>query len=504
MFQKHIQSLFEALRPFQESVVAPPSRTPRETVRWGGVPLDAGQKLHYCLVGTTRSGKTTLLRILMQDALPPIKTRPNTRALIYDPKHEIHAVLDGLGLLDRTHTFDPFAADSVAWAIHEDVTDERSAEQVAATLVPKEKARDAGESFFSIALRNLVKAVICCYQRSGVDWTLRDLLLGLGDLEVLEELTRRHADTAQSYRNTIQRLETSQDIVASIENFRNRYRVIAALWHHASSERPPMSIRRWLTSESIIVLPGPKQEGDPVTVLNQLLFERIVEGILASPEVDEDAQETAARSWVIVDELRTAGELTGLEGLLSRSASKGCRIVLGIQAVEGLKDAQGENRAEELLGLCHNRAFLRAPSDYTAEWMSRQFSNRVIERAERSVSRSESGTSETFAYRRVEEPHVRAEAFHKLASPEWSDKLEGYFIAPGEKQPYYHSSVESARLFGGEHPLILRKGKAERSLRPSSQQILRSWELDDLHRLGLPPYFVGRLVPGQFDVTKSF
>lgn len=502
-FRDHLQKLFESITPPSEPVPAAASEL-TDYVRWGGVKLDVEQRLHYCVLGTSRSGKTTLLRILMQDALPKITSRKNFRGLIYDPKNEMHEILGSLGLQDYVVTLDPFSPHSSAWNIHEDLKDEESAGRIAEALFPSTDSKNDTDEFFRNSLQNLTKAVAIVFQRQKVQWTLRDLLLGLKSIHVTEEISRRYPSTWDSFNNTIQRLETSQDIISTTESFISRYRVIAALWHQASLERKGVSIGEWSRSNSILVLPSPIQSKDSISSLNQLIFNRASEAILAQPESDAFPKGEHPRIWVIIDELRTAGELLGLERLVSASASRGCRVVVGTQNIEGLVDAQGENKAEEILGLCHNRAFLRAPSPRTADWMSQQFKTRMTEIEERSISVNGATESTTFNYRKVDLALVRPEVFLNLDSPEWSDRLEGYFIAPGAKHPRYYATVTKERLFGGDDPIVRRFTKqVVKSSRPPEHQILQPWTLEDLHRLKLPPHLIAYSQPGQFPDFSS-
>src|SRR5687767_14091087 len=82
---------------------------------WGGIRIPKRSKAHYCVVGTTRSGKSTTLRLLMQDTLPDVLRKKNTRAVIYDPKHEMYSVLDGMGVGAATVILDPFDRRAFAW-----------------------------------------------------------------------------------------------------------------------------------------------------------------------------------------------------------------------------------------------------------------------------------------------------------------------------------------------------------------------------------------------------
>src|SRR5262249_53998029 len=102
----------------------------------------------------------------------------------------------------------------------------------------------------------------------------------------------------------------------------------------------------------------------PLDAINRVLFQRLVELLLAQPEAD------GVRTYLFLDELRDAGKLDGLGRLLTKGRSKGCAAVLGFQDIEGLRDVYGERAANELVGQCGNKAILRLESPATAEWAS--------------------------------------------------------------------------------------------------------------------------------------
>lgn len=70
----------------------------------------------------------------------------------------------------------------------------------------------------------------------------------------------------------------------------------------------------------------------------------------------------------------------------------GAAVVLGFQDIEGMKDAFGEKSANEIVGLCANKAVLRVESPETAKWAESVFGQ--IEVIERKSSKT-SGTSQT-------------------------------------------------------------------------------------------------------------
>ena len=65
------------------------------TVYWGFLNIPASEATnHFAIVGTTGSGKTMSLRMLMQSVLPYIGQGEDVRALIYDAKSDMLPILE--------------------------------------------------------------------------------------------------------------------------------------------------------------------------------------------------------------------------------------------------------------------------------------------------------------------------------------------------------------------------------------------------------------------------
>lgn len=488
MFTNVIHNLDAAFRPNGRATPASIS-APANRMYWGGDYLDPERKLHSLLLGTTRSGKTSLLRIACQNVLPLVRTRPNTFAQLYDPKQEMISILDGMGLLDHTIIVNPYDRRARSWLPYVDCADDQSCQVFAEQVATKETTKDGGESHFTKTERSLIKAVCCALNRRKTAWMLRDVLLAIANPTALNILLSPYYDTANTLRLALyQRHETAQDVFSTINNFVNRYSDIAALWHHASKERPGFSVQSWVGSNQIIVLPGVNTEGDPLNCLTQLIFDRTADAILALPEAVSVPHPPLI--YTILDEARQAGKLRKLQPLLFRSAGRGNRVMINAQGVEGMHDAYGEKGAEEIFSLCANKSFTRAGSDTTAEWMSRQIHKQIVKEAEQGVSRSKGSESTTTTTRRVERNLVQSIRFMRLKTPETDDGVEGYFIAPELRafgRSVYWRFIPSTRLFSGPDKLVWDRGSAPDFLpRPPEQQILTPWDEADLERLKLP------------------
>jgi len=68
---------------------------------------EASATKHFLFVGTTGSGKTLSLRMLMQSVLPTVESR-DARALIYDSKQDMLSILEGTRLGSKIYILNPF------------------------------------------------------------------------------------------------------------------------------------------------------------------------------------------------------------------------------------------------------------------------------------------------------------------------------------------------------------------------------------------------------------
>lgn len=479
--------MFKAFSPQCCSVE--PSDLPVERLYFGGQHLNAALKLHTLYLATTRAGKSILARIALQDMLPLVANRPATCAQLFDPKTEFVSILDGMGLLDYTVIVNAYDTRSHGWRTYLDCPDDQTSQVLAEQIVPKETSKNGGESHFTITVRSLVKAECSAFNRKGVKWYLRDLLLALSNPRALEYLLSLYYDTRVTLHLALhQREETAQDVFSSINNLFNRYGDIAALWHHAISEGKGFSVSEWINSNQILLLPGADAEGDPLNTMTELIFDRASDAILALPEAV--TMKHPRRVFTIVDEVRQAGKFRKLKPLLFKSAGRGNRVQINAQGVEGMRDAFGEQGAEEIFSLCANKALGRAGSDVTAEWMSRQIHKQIVREAEISRNQGKDAQTTSTTWRRIERSLVQSIRFLNLRTPETDDGIEGYFIAPELRRrgrSVFWNFIPSKRLFTGPNKLLWDRGEAPDFIkRPAHQQQLTPWDDADLQRLELP------------------
>src|SRR5262249_54922479 len=154
---------------------------------------------------------------------------------------------------------------------------------------------------------------------------------------------------------------TVLDVMSTVANKTDPYKAIAAAWARAEEK---ISLADWIEDEYVLVLGNSHVARPAIRAMNQVIFKRLSQLLL------EQTNNPHQRSWIFLDELRQAGKLDGLDSLAVEGRSRGVSLVLGTQDVEGLHAVWGKEHAEELLGMCAIRAFLRTESAKTAHWAS--------------------------------------------------------------------------------------------------------------------------------------
>jgi Cdc6-like AAA superfamily ATPase len=310
------------------------------------------------------------------------------RALVYDAKLEVIPQLEGMGLRAPIVVLNPFDKRSVAWDMAADITEPAIAKQIASIFIPDEKK--ASQPFFSDAARQLLEGVMVAFILTRPQqWTLRDVLVALKSGTRLSAVLSSTPSTKDLVETYLSNERETKSIIATIATKLGPFDVVAALWDAAESK---VSLRDWLHSESILVLGNDEAYRSSLDVINQVIFKRIVELLLAQPAT------SMGRTWFFLDEVKEAGNLDALGRLMTKGRSVGASVVLGFQDVDGMYEAFGENQAKSILGQCATKLFLRLDSPETAKWAESVFGEYEAVEVKQSASLGEStseGTSTT-------------------------------------------------------------------------------------------------------------
>lgn len=356
-----------------------------DVVNFAGCELpEAETQGHFAFIGTTGSGKTVLLRLLMQSVLVFVGMGLGYRSLIYDAKQDMLSILSAFCGRRRVRTLNPHDDRGVAWDIAADVTEPRIAMEIAYTLIP-----DASESqpYFANASRHILYGVMASFLLSRLNWTLADLMRAISHPKLCRRVLERHPQTASIVPKYFSDKRLLNDIFSTLATKMLLYEPIAGSWE-AASER--VSLTTWVNSEEILILGNSEIARVAIDNINRCIFKRATDLTLMKPE------RTADRTWFFIDEVSEAGRLS-LPPLLKKGRSKGARVAIGIQSISGLRDPKlyGQFMTDDILGQISNRFCGRLECPETAEFMSRVIGDAEVRQLSESRSHNFKGGTTT-------------------------------------------------------------------------------------------------------------
>lgn len=481
---------------------ASPEPRPRRTVKWGcyRIPEDYASG-HFLFLGATGSGKTVLIKMLMKSVFQPEGGKDTSRSVVYNAKGDSYSLLCSLGVKDRVLNLHPFDARGVAWDLAADADSPVLARQIASILIPQPATGSGAEKFFTDTVRDLATATMTAlHELCGVRWSFRDLLLLLLEPDELTKFLKR------SERPSVKRaakvyLETSDprtrgNIMATASAALSIYEPIAAAWEKRK-QNGKISIREWVSTDRILLLGNDETARESLDAVNRAIFQRIVDEVLNLPEKGKGMP-----TYFLLDEVREAGRLDGLRRLLNKGRSKGARVVLGCQDIEGLQAVYGDHEGREILAQCSNVVVLNLVSPETAKWAAGLFgeefqdirgrsesrrANDYLHDQERSEVRPVVTTEEILNMRRIH-PSTGISGFYRSQALQESAKLREHppreRICPWKEDPENtdYAWAEAVEVF-------LPRGSEEEDFRPGEpdDQILKPWDARErIPLFGLP------------------
>ncbi|MEZ5963075.1 MAG: type IV secretion system DNA-binding domain-containing protein [Planctomycetota bacterium] len=457
---------------------------------WGGVPFaDDELEPHFMVMGTSGSGKTLTIRMLMKSVLFDERGSFKNRCLIYDPKLDFYPILRGLGIpAHQIRVLHPLDDRCVAWDVARDIVDPVSARQLAATMCAVEEADP--NKYFSEAAQDILTAVINCFRkhRSRSDgestWFLNDLVEAVSSPERLLKVLEKEPEGRDAIQSHLAQSDrTRASILSTLRTKAARYENIGSLW----MDRVPFSLAEdWLEGDepSVLLIPTDEKNREALDAINRALIRRASELVLSRP--DNPGKEV----WFFLDELRLARKLEGLDELLLKGRSKEVRCVLGFQSIEGLHHVYGRNAADELLSQCGNKAILRLDSPQAMNWASDYFAR--AEFWQRSYSWSESraaqGGSTTHGVQKAlrEKPVILPIEFREFPTADKKVGITGAFTAP--RLPPWKGTIKAKLV--AKHLREERKADEDAGFRRRTDhraQERRIWRVEDYRRLDLQP-----------------
>lgn len=379
---------------------------------WGmrNLPLKEATQ-HLGILGTTGSGKTTLIKLYLQSIAH--RFRPDAlraeQLIIYDAQCDMLPLLASLGLNHTQENFwilNPIDYRCARWKLGEAMQQAGYSEHFAHLLVPVERHSTA--PFFSDAARNLVRAVIDGLNAThGPTWSFRDLLCALDSKDHVLAIASHTDRGGRIAKNIIMDDKHSDGVFSSLTTKVQKFDQTAALWHSAPSGKE-FGIDSFLAKPGVLVLGFDPVLQESIWPTNAMLLKSLAERLLQNPTTDQPNQ------WFVFDEFSSMKNVSCVVDLLSRGRAKGASVLLGNLNIPSLFDVYGENQANTILSLLTYKCFLRAGDPTTAQWIENYISR--IRYTELSYSENEKGEVTT-SYSTQERSPLMASFFLNLPLP---------------------------------------------------------------------------------------
>ncbi|HEX4153091.1 MAG TPA: type IV secretion system DNA-binding domain-containing protein [Steroidobacteraceae bacterium] len=388
------------------------SAAPAENgVTLAGIPIPGRDETkHFKIIGTTGTGKSTVIREILSAALAR-----GDRAVIADPDGGYHARFfrryRGDVLLN------PFDAASVKWDPFSEISEIYDADQLASGLIPPSADPSANEwrayarTFLAAVLRR--NHSLGCRSSSEL-WRL----LSAASLEELRPMVA--ATPAQPFLDgeNARMFGSIRSVMVS---------AMAAFEYVQRQRAAPFSIRQWVRRSVPGVLFMTYKAGQ-ISALRSMIATWMRLAIFEAMGAEEDRDQ---RLWIVIDELDALGAIDGLKDALARLRKFGGRCVLGFQSIAQVSGTYGSGDAQTITENCGNTLILRCSGSEhggTSQFASRLIGEREVLRRQISRGSDRDGLWPRQAARRsknVSEQHV-TEAAVMASEIEQLPDLTGY------------------------------------------------------------------------------
>ncbi|MDZ3833191.1 MAG: type IV secretion system DNA-binding domain-containing protein [Sphingopyxis sp.] len=311
---------------------------------------------HMAMVGTTGSGKTTVLRQILDG----VEARGEA-ALVYDTSGEFVAQYYDPRRGDII--LNPFDARCAIWTPFAEIAHPADADRIAQQLITEtgQHDRDVWLETSRILVANMIRAL----WREG-KCTLPDLLHALqvrskDDLK----LWLGNSSSARTFADDADRATGSVlFMLAKAANLIQFLRI-------DEGKETAFSFRDFLSG--LDMHPGPKpwifvpRKEDYFEASKPLLacwLECAASALLGhSPSAER-------RLWFILDELADLPRVDNLARLLPEGRKFGAAVILTFQAIGQMRHRYGQDLSESMLGCCNTKLFLQMTDSESRQWAS--------------------------------------------------------------------------------------------------------------------------------------
>jgi type IV secretory pathway TraG/TraD family ATPase VirD4 len=323
---------------------------------------------HFKIIGTTGTGKSTVIREILGAALAR-----GDRAVVADP--------DGGYRARFFHRYrgdillNPFEPDSVKWDPFAEINDAYDVDQLASGLIPS--GGDPSSSEWRAYARTFLCAVLR-RSREGGSRSPSELwrLLSAASPEELRPVVAGTPAQPFLEGENARMFGSIRSVAVS---------AMAAFEYVQRQRAAPFSVRQWVRRRSTPgVLFMPYKAGQ-IAALRSVIATWMRLAIFEALSAEENRDQ---RLWIVVDELDALGAIDGLKDALARLRKFGGRCVLGFQSIAQVSGTYGGGDAQTIIENCGNTLILRCSGSEnggTSQFASRLIGEREVLR--RQVSR---------------------------------------------------------------------------------------------------------------------
>ena len=396
------RSLAPFLKPSER-----PKPDPYEPYTIAGIPYPwRTEQTHMFSVGTTGTGKSTMMR----DLLDQVRKR-GKKAVVFDLTGTfIEAFYDPT----RDVILNPFDKRCPQWSVFNDCATRAEFTSAAEALIPSDGG--GAEPFWVQAARLLF--VEACVRLTELKLTTNRHLYEELMTASLKEVNDLVGGTVASPLSDPQAARMAESIRATMNTNINAIRSLPI-------EGEQFSIKDWVHAEqeggSVLFIAARHVDLSTVKVLLTLWMDMTINAMMAGTPSPRNV-----RIWFLFDELGALHRLPAIEKGMQTARNYGGAFVLGVHTIAKLRDTYGDDIAETLGSLARTKLIL-ATADYTsAKWCSDQIGNGEWSEMEQGISFGVDNVRDavTLTNKRQLEPLVLPDDISKLPD------LSGWLVFP--------------------------------------------------------------------------
>ena len=311
---------------------------------------------HMAMIGTTGSGKTTVLRQMLDG----IEARGEA-ALVYDTSGEFIAHYFNPARGDVI--LNPFDARCAYWSPFAEIAHPADADRIAQQLITEtgHDGRDVWVETSRILVANMLRAL----WREGKG-SLPDLLHALQD-RTRDDLKAWLGDSSSARIFADDADRATGSVLFMLAKAANLIQFLRL----PSGAETPFSFRDFIAGLDAckgkrpwIFVPRKEDYFEASKPLLACWLECAASALLALPPSPE------RRVWLLLDELADLPRVDNLARLLPEGRKFGAAVVLTFQAIGQMRHRYGKDLAESMLGCCNTKLFLQMIDGESRKWAS--------------------------------------------------------------------------------------------------------------------------------------